>query len=531
MAIFIRSYSHGEWGLQSPRYSPTLRNAAKAIPGMRWEPAASAWVGYIDAVFAAANLLKEQGISLHGDEIPLPDKAIVNSMPVAARGLRDYQVRGVEFIVGHADRGCILADDMGLGKTAQALRAARCVRSHATVVVCPGYVKGVWKREVAKWWNKTSTGPGPAVEILSGTKNVPEDMRLNSPTVFVVNYDILHAWAEPLSKIVEFVIFDEAHFLMGANSRRSKAARQLARMAKWKLALTGTPMTSRPKDLFNVVDTVSEERMGRGPFPFYLRYCGAHQEQVTREKTVWKFDGVSNAEELHDRLAFFMLRRVKSEVAIELPERQRQVIEVRVPKGKCIDPGKALANNMALRHALDLAADGKIPEVVQLVQSHLDDGHKVIVFCHRRAVAATIAANLSRPMKSVALIHGAVPQKKRDQLIEGQPDAIVCTLDATAVGIDFSFADVGVFAELDYVPSKLAQGESRLHRFGQKRPVLIQYVIADGTIDELIRDTVIRKLDTFQQVIGKLDDRLKEDLDGDLEKRGASALRRLWESL
>jgi SWI/SNF-related matrix-associated actin-dependent regulator 1 of chromatin subfamily A len=532
MPVYVRRYGPSEWGLQSPRYFPPLLDAAKKVPGMRWDPAARAWVGYIDAVHTTSKLLIEAGVELKGEKIPSPDEPVAVSMPIATKDLRDYQVRGVEFVVGHAESGCILADDMGLGKTAQALRAARCIRSRATVVVCPGFVKEVWKKEAAKWWGTTSTGSGPNVEILSGVKNIRDLKGLDRDTIFIVNYDILHAWAERLAQVVDMVIFDEGHYLMGASSRRSKAARLVARAAKWKLVLTGTPMTSRPKDLWNVIDTVSEGRFGSGPFPFYLRYCDAHREQVTREKTVWKWDGVSNAEELHDRLRFFMLRRVKSEVSLELPARQRQILEVTVPKGKCVDPAKALDNNAALRRALDLAADGKIPEVIALAQSHLAEGHKVVVFCHRRAVAEVIYASLHDDGQwAAALIHGGIEQKKRDSLIEAQPDAIVCTLDSTAVGIDFSFADVGIFAELDYVPSKLAQGESRLHRFGQARNVLIQYVIAEGTVDELIRDVVIKKLDTFERVVGKLDDGLREDLDEDFDKRGAEALKKFWESL
>ena len=71
-----------------------------------------------------------------------------------------------------------------------------------------------------------------------------------------------------------------------------------------------------------------------------------------------------------------------------------------------------------------------------------------------------------------------------------------------------------MFAELTWEPHELAQFEARAHRFGQKRSVLIQYVIAKGTTDELIADAVIQKLDTINKVIGESRDGLKEDLEG-----------------
>ena len=87
--------------------------------------------------------------------------------------------------------------------------------------------------------------------------------------------------------------------------------------------------------------------------------------------------------------------------------------------------------------------------------------------------------------------------------------------DCCATGIDLSWADVGVFVELVWEPRDLQQAEGRLHRFGQESPVLIQYVIARGTVDDIILRAVIRKLDNYDKIVGKLDDGLREGVSGE----------------
>src|SRR5579885_469700 len=298
--IYVRHFGRSQWGLVATHFSNALVKAAKSVPGMRWEPSARAWVGYVDAVALTAAHLARSGIHIDTRELPKAGDFEDTLLPIKDRDLRCYQREGVRFILAHAADGCLLADGMRLGKTAQALRAGRALKTIA-LAVCPGFVKGVWAREAAKWW------PEARVIVLEGIK--PEkknaladvDWRATKQAIVVCNYDILYAWAEHLQPLVKFVIFDEAHMLMSDRSRRTKAAQVVAHAAPYRVALSGTPMQNRPSDLWAVVDTISQGRFGK-PFPYYLRYCGAYQEQVTREKTVWKFDRVSNPEELSARM-------------------------------------------------------------------------------------------------------------------------------------------------------------------------------------------------------------------------------------
>lgn len=511
--ISIVAYTNGLYGLSSTRYSPTLREKAKQTPGLHWQPEARAWCGYADAVAACAMQLEVDGIVVDGSVPHMWDFNLAKHKS-KLDGLRDYQKAGVCFLIEQAVNGALLADDMGLGKTRQALHTISLLQKPA-VVVCPSFVRGVWANEVKKWLPKYH------LIQLAGTKPTDEekDIRANSPaTIYLCHYDVVYAWVESLKAAgVAIFIADECHFLMGENSRRSKACKELARNCDYRIGLSGTPMTSRPKDLWNVVDTLSENRFGN-PFKFFLRYCDAHKVSIqTRDgsRVVWDLKGASNLDELQERMKYFMLRRTKSEVQLELPPRTRQVVEVEVAKKLQGKIAEALKGDRAMRAALGNAADGKLPRVAELVLNHVESRSKVIVGCWRKAVAEAIAALLrAEGISKTRVITGDESIKSRQATIEEQPDVICCTMASTSVGIDLSFADVGVVAELDYVPSTLSQWESRLHRFGQKKNVLIQYVIALSTADEIIRDVVIGKLAVFEKGIGKTDDKLRADLEG-----------------
>lgn len=519
------------WAISSPRYSPALRFEAKATPGMHWDGVKRAWIGWPDAAASCVERLRARGVrvKVKGSLTPELDTRDGESQVRERflRKLRDYQRAGVEFLVAQSPDGALLADDMGLGKTRQALHAIAAIGRPA-IVVCPSFVRGVWQREIAKWLPKWKIVDlmGVKPKIRFGKKR---------RRIYLVHYDVVHAWVEKLmarTPPIEMIVFDEIHFLQSDRSRRSQACKELARHCIYKIGLSGTPMTSRPRDLWNPIDTLSEGRFGR-PFDFYLRYCNAHRVEVgspNNPKTVWDVKGSSHLDELGARMQFFMLRRTKSDVSLELPPRTRQVVEVEVATRKRVAFAKAWQSDKAMRSALSVAADGKLPRAVELIGNHVETGSKVVLFAYRKAVAELIAASLRAQGVNAQTVTGDVPAKKRQLIVDQQPTVLCVTMDATQVGIDFSYADVAVFVELHWVPSTLAQCEARLHRFGQKKPVLIQYVVALSTVDEIIRDAVIDKIEHFEGVVGKTDDGLRQSLD-DTVLTNVEQLKKLYEKM
>jgi len=533
------------WAVSTSYYSPKLQKAARSVPGVRWDKGLRAQVGYIDAIEQVVARLRELG--LRTEDAPPNEKKWSHNLPASYDGAREYQKEGIDFLINQASSGALLADDCGVGKSLQAVKAARALR-RKTVIVCPAHVRGVWERpasperlgdkggELAKWWPKAN------VFKPYGIKPTPIPAEAD---VVVIHYDIVHAWVNLLLLWAPggdlTVIYDESHVLLSASSRRSKACRELAHAARGKIALTGTPPVERVRDLYNIVDTISPGRFGDDFFPFGRRFCAGAKVDVPgpggTTKTVWDFSGKSNLKELRQRLDWFCLRRTKREVLKELPALQRQVVDVAVPARNRISMSASLVGDKRrMRMALDSAADGKLKQVLALIVGHLEAGLRVVVGTYRRAVCEKIADALAE-IAPTKFIHGGVPLPRRGKIIDELRATegaccLVANIDCASTGIDLTFAGVVVMAELVWEPRDLVQFEARCHRFGasETEPVLVQYVIARGTGDELILQAVVGKLDNFLDLVETdSGDGLKEALKGkdDGLSRLAAALKKM----
>jgi SNF2 family DNA or RNA helicase len=542
MGIAVRRTSKPPlWAIQASTFSRALLEAAKSTPGMAWHPEMRSWVGYIDAVESTADALVAKGLRI--DRSALDRQRVGDyrhNLLYAVNGgenrvLREYQKTGVDFLICEAPTGAILSDDMGLGKSATSIVAARAFGGK-TIVVCPSSARSVWadgeRGEIKKWWPKAF----PFIFQPSGVKPKTSETGLAIPSsaqIVVIHIDILWAWVDAIARWApQNIILDEGHLLQSVKSRRSIAAKELRVLPSVKtcVALTGTPLTNRVRDLWNLIDTVSPGRMGKNFFNFGLRFCDGHQVEVSRDiGSVWKFDGKSNLDILQKRLSRFTLRRTKADVKLELPAKTRQVIRLEVASGFRMNPN-AVIDKRVIHSVLARAVDGKLRAVTTLVKEHLETGASVAVFTYRCKVAEYFVDQMSSVGVPAKFIHGGVSQPARDRILgelreascEG-PVMLAATIDCTAVAIDLTFASVGVIAELTYEPHELLQVESRMHRFGQLDSVLIQYPIGQGTIEEWIAEIVIDKLDTFEALIGKTDG-LGAALAGDVEEDILKAL-------
>lgn len=523
------------WAVRAGYFSPKLNQLVRTVPGVSWNGKERAHVGYADAVEQVVARLRE--IGLKSDNPPVNKRSWKHNLPVSYDGAREYQKVGIDFLINQAGSGALLADDMGIGKSFQTIKAARALR-RKTVIVCEAHVRGVWERppspgdkggEIVKWW--------PKAKIFAPYGVTPEPIPPDTD-VFVTHYDIVYAWVEAVLEWAKgdlTVAFDEAQMLLNPESRRSKACREIANNALGRIALTGTPPVEKIKDFYNVLNTISPGRFGEFFHPYGLRYCNGHQKEVDgpekTKKTVWDFDGRSNLKELKQRLDWFTLRRTKREVLKELPALQRQIVDVEVAhKHQIAMNARLIDDKKHMRAALDAAADGKFKSVVDLVRRDLEAGHRVVVGTHRRVMCEKYAEAIGE-FAPTAFVHGGMSLSRRPKVIdklrktEG-PVCLVANIDCTATGIDLTFAGMVVMAELVWVPRVLGQFESRVHRFGASKsePVLVRYVIARGTGDELILQAVINKIDNHLELIETDEgDGMKESLEGE-EDEGLSRL-------
>lgn len=539
----IRQLGNGSplWSISAGYYSPKLNAVARSVPGVSLDSKLKAHVGYVDAIEQVVARLRELG--LNTDDPPTNTRKWPHNLLVSYDSAREYQKEGIDFLINQAGSGAFLCDDLGLGKGFQTIKAARAFR-RKTIIVCEAHVRGVWEREpelddkggeLAKWW--------PKANVFKPYGITPEPVPAKADVV-VIHYDIVYAWVDVLLAWAAgdlTVAFDEIQMLLSPTSRRSEACRVLARASRGRIGLSGTPPVDKVKDLYNVVDTLCPGRLGEF-FPFVMRYAGAEQKEVDgpekTKKLVWDFSGRSNVKELRQRLDWFTLRRTKREVMKELPAIQRQIVDVEVPaKHRIAMNARLVGDKKQMRMALDSAADGKFKSVIELIKGHLEAGQRVVVGTFRRAVCEKIAISVG-DLAPTRFIHGGVSLARRNKIVaelrrtEG-PVCLVTTIDSTATGIDLTFANVGVVAELVWEPKEHVQWEGRTHRFGASttEPVLIQYVIARGTGDELILHAVINKLDNFLDLVETDDgDGFKEALVGKKDEgltRLAAALKKM----
>ena len=489
--------------LHSP-YDEKFVDIAHLFPGLHWDKNHRVWVGYQDSVQLLAKRLHEEKVG----KLELPAHPIVRDVSFT-QVLRDYQKTGVQFLHSTMQEGAFLADVLGLGKTAQTLVAVQ--NELPAVVICPSVLKSEWVRE----------GKRLGIDVLALSSTKPPNATLGrSDGIITINYDIIHAWYEVL-KTAKTVIFDEGQALSNSRSRRSTICKDLSHNAKNRIILTGTPFANRPIELWNLVDTISPGRFG-SYVNFGKRYCGGFQEEIEgRNKEmlrVWNFKGHSHIDELNARLKQFMLRRTKKEVALELPDKTRKIIEVDVVKKQVGNIDVRDFDEKWLRYALSISAEAKIDKVVELVKLHLDNGSSIIVGAYHNRVANEVRDALAKELGiEPFLATGEMSVTKRLEEIEKASNSTPCVLVVTthSVGEGLNrlvFADVAIIVELDHSPRWLAQFEGRLHRPGQKNNVLFEYVIGLGTIDELIRDRVISKIAVVEDALGQGDDLLREDL-------------------
>ena len=310
------------------------------------------------------------------------------------------------------------------------------------------------------------------------------------------------------------VILDEAHFIKNASQRTNHCLKLLGVQAdahapvigpEYVFLLTGTPMTNRPKDLFNLLRCVGHPS-ARSFLSFAKRYCDAYRNDYG-----WVTTGASNLEELNLLMKEVSIRRKKEEV-LELPPKIRSWVPVDISGSKAAfnaverfltwyagtDPSQPndtefLARLMKVRTALHKAKQRAVGERIRDV---VTSGEKVVVFTcfsdgierHKRKLgdsAVTITGS-DTPEQRMA----AVDRFQKDDTVR----VALCNIIAGGVGITLTAGTHVIFQDLDWVPANHAQAEDRCYRLGQMSKVTVEYFLAAGTLDGYISELLEQKM-------------------------------------
>lgn len=409
-----------------------------------------------------------------------------------------HQVEAKDFLI--QKKRAILADEMGAGKTHAAILAMNALKGKR-LIVCPASLKLNWQKEI----RQVSNDP---VLIIEGKKwgKVPKNAWV------IMNYDILKNHIESIKKSkFKVVTFDEAHFAKSINnnghggSKRARYFIQVANLIDYVFLLTGTPITNKTKDVFNLLKAVKHP-LSKNFKTFANRYCNPEFNGFG-----WSYDGASHQQELHERLQPFMMRRLKEDL-LDLPEKTRTFLPVDVnvkeyelkveeymkKRGRLKERFEHLVYLNAMRHIL---AKEKTKHTIQLVQNLLEQHEPVVVFTNYTEVVERICEKFPHAVTVV----GKNTLKERQQAVDdfqtGKTNLIVCNLVAGGTGITLTRAKNEIINDLNWNPADHIQAEERIYRIGQNNRVNIYYVYAEQTIDEYMTTLLEEKLLNINQII------------------------------
>jgi len=433
-------------------------------------------------------------------------KVEVDYSPYSHRAPYDHQKIAIEKLLGN-DK-FILADDMGVGKTTSGTIAALESGAKKVLIICPATLKFNWKREIENYTNDE-------IGIVEGKK-------WQDGKFVIINYDILKNFhsleSGESSKIMDYgfelVIVDEAHYISNSKAQRTKLVNDIVKKVGKVWLLTGTPMTSRPMNYYNLLRIV-ESRVAKNWVGYVKRYCEGYQINRGGRK-IWLTNGASNLEELRDRTKQKVLRRLKEEI-LDLPDKiitpiflELKSSEYKKEVGEYLDWASENQNQSLsiqlnkLMKIRQLIAHEKLETTFELIDQCLEQDKKVIVFTNFTDPLMEI---WSKYKKVAVPLYGQMKKEQRQESVDKfQTDpktkVFVSNIIAGGVGITLTEAEVVIFNDLSFVPATMAQAEDRAFRIGQKNNVSCLYPIFDNTIERIIYNIVEKKKRIIDTVMG-----------------------------
>lgn len=508
----------------------------KSIPGHNWSQSFKAWT-FVPEYPTYENIIRQIPEINVTDEVHdwvnkyLKSRQQMNNtknlldikLPIPLNDvLYPYQRVGVNYMVKY--KRVMNADDIGCGKTIQSIAAIQLIGSNNILVVCPNSLKFTWEAEIHKWTDKSTT-------VLTGPRAKREAL-INSYKggYLIINYESFKLFPVLWECEWEVTIFDEAHRIKNRKAQHTIACKYVRSEYLW--ALTGTPMENRPSELWSILNALYPKT-----FSSYWRFIDQHciVNELSQDDKVVRIPGAASyPKKLHALISPIMLRRLKTDVLQDLPEKTYQTIPVELA------PEERRTYNEVLKDMLTVIDDvviatpivitqytrlkqiciskellgtnrdnvhsAKLDALSDLVESCIEL-HKVVIFTASLEALRLVKDRLYRDLGLVCLeISGAITPVNR-QLAEAQlrDDAsrrvLVATIQAGATGLNLQSADVCIFLDKHPNPQLNIQGEGRLYRIGQKNNVTIYSIIAKDTIESYIENMLQKKEQQSNQVI------------------------------
>ena len=459
--------------------------------------------------------------------------------------MRGYQRNGFKWmkLLESYGFGGILADDMGLGKTIQAIAVLLAAKQevkdkdeNTSLVVAPASLVFNWKDEFERY------APQLQVGVVNGSQDERQEIidSYENYDVLVTSYDLLKrdiSYYE--DKKFDYQIIDEAQYIKNHTTVAAKSVKVIKSNVKY--ALTGTPIENRLSELWSIFDYL---------MPGFLYKYETFKKEI--ETRIVKNEDEEAAKRLQKMVAPFILRRLKTDVLKDLPDKleetrvvaidgeQRklydaQVVHMRQEIAKqsgeefsrnklqilaeltklrqiCCDPSLCFENYKG--------ESAKTEACIELLQSALDGGHKVLLFSQFTSMLALLENRLKKEGIDYYKITGETPKEKRLQLVkefnENNVGVFLISLKAGGVGLNLTGADVVIHYDPWWNVAAQNQATDRAHRIGQQKKVTVYKLIAKQSVEEKIQKLQEAKKDLADKVISgeanQLNNMSKEEL-------------------
>ena len=443
--------------------------------------------------------------------------------------LRPYQREGLAWLqhLRMCEVGGILADDMGLGKTLQTITHVTTEKAEGRldepcIVVAPTSLVGNWKREFEKF------APHMKVVVIHGPKRHGRYAEIRDADVVITSYPILVRDLERFDgRVFHMAILDEAHTIKNKRSRNHDACQAL--QARHRLCITGTPVENHLGELWALFHWLNPGLLGDEN-----RFRQWYQVPIERD------GDEPRLESLREQVAPYILRRLKKEVAKDLPAKtelvrpvelvgkQRELYEhIRVAahgqvrqlikkKGFAASKIPILDALMKLRQvccdprlvkmqaARFVKTSAKYEKLLTMFDDLLPSGHRVLVFSQFTQMLGLISQGLKE--KGIKHLTLTGTSRNRQGLVDafeaGKADIFLLSLKAAGVGLNLTSADTVIHYDHWWNPQAQAQATDRAYRIGQTRPVFVHNLVVAGSVEERMLKLQARKRRLADAILG-----------------------------
>lgn len=522
-------------------YDTRKNSAINEIHGSWWNETKRCWVvprrkqGELKRLVARFNkghkdmgLLPSQlGFEMEGCVADKTLPKLTIEIPLK-KTMREYQADGVAY--GIEKKRTLIGDQQGLGKTIQAIAMIVAQKSFPCLVICKSSLVLNWEKEIKEW-----TYERPMVFRDSVKTSWPVYFQSHFCQFGIVSYDSLkkyfvsgfkepgegevfmvkHIMYRSEISVFKSVIVDESHYIKDEKVMRTKLTVGLCLRRESVYLLSGTPVLNKPEELYPQLVALGISHHFGSKANFKALYGNNNPRQK---------EALPYLNYLLHKHGYY--RRLKSEVATDIPPKTRQVILCEIDNreeydlaeknfrkfleerlmmtGGQIDRAlraEALVQMMRLR---EISARGKLKDAYQWMEDLLEQGEKVVIFGHHKEITRALAQY--RPDITVRLCGSADREtiNRRKERFQTDPSiqTIVCSLFADSEGHTLTAASNVGLLEFPWTFAKAEQAEDRVHRIGTQYPVTASYFLGSRTIDRKIYKLIMSKKDIHDLVTG-----------------------------